>query len=274
MKKSIVALATAAVFTGAMAGTASAQEYEVNKGDTLWGISKHYGTTVENLKKWNNLGSDIIYPDQELTVSPLEHYSVGEGDTLWGIANEYGVTVDQVKEWNKLSSDLIKPGQSLVIYLNDKASSAPVQQKTEAPKEEAKPAAPAKETAATAAAPSSQPANTEKAAPAKAEAASSEDSNVAKELTVKATGYTADCEGCSGITATGMNVKDNPNAKVISVDPSVIPLGSKVFVEGYGYATAADTGGAIKGNRIDILFPSKDQAMDWGVRTVKVKVLK
>ena len=61
-----------------------------------------------------------------------------------------------------------------------------------------------------------------------------------------ATAYTASCAGCSGITATGINLKANPNQKVISVNPTVIPLGSKVSVEGYGEAIAGDTGGAIK----------------------------
>lgn len=78
-----------------------------------------------------------------------------------------------------------------------------------------------------------------------------------KELTVEATAYTAECEGCSGTTATGVNLKENPDAKVIAADPDVIPLGSKVYVEGYGYATAEDTGGAIQGNRIDVFIPSK-----------------
>ena len=56
-------------------------------------------------------------------------------------------------------------------------------------------------------------------------------------------------------TATGLILNNNPNAKVIAVDPSVIPLGTKVYVEGYGYAVAADTGGAIKGHKIDVFFP-------------------
>ncbi|MBV7505076.1 3D domain-containing protein [Bacillus sp. sid0103] len=94
-----------------------------------------------------------------------------------------------------------------------------------------------------------------------------------KEITVKATAYTASCEGCSGITKTGINIKDNPNKKVIAVDPSVIPLGSKVYVEGFGEAIAADTGGAIKGNRIDIFIPSKQDAIDFGVKKLKVTIL-
>ena len=75
-----------------------------------------------------------------------------------------------------------------------------------------------------------------------------------REIFVTATAYTASCSGCSGTTATGINLHANPNAKVIAVDPNVIPLGSKVFVEGYGYAIAADTGGAIKGNKIDVFI--------------------
>ncbi|MGX1723644.1 3D domain-containing protein, partial [Bacillus haynesii] len=103
---------------------------------------------------------------------------------------------------------------------------------------------------------------------------SNESQSAAKELTVTATAYTANDGGMTGVTATGIDLKANKNAKVIAVDPNVIPLGSKVYVEGYGEATAADTGGAIKGNKIDVFVPSKSAAKNWGVKTVKVKVLK
>src|SRR5690625_5558779 len=88
---------------------------------------------------------------------------------------------------------------------------------------------------------------------------------------MSATGYTAKCTGCSGITATGIDLNKNPNAKVVAVDPSVIPLGSRVWVSGYGEAIAGDTGGAIKGNRIDLHFPSKDAAYAFGNGTVTVR---
>nr|WP_152419785.1 G5 and 3D domain-containing protein [Bhargavaea cecembensis] len=94
-----------------------------------------------------------------------------------------------------------------------------------------------------------------------------------KEFYVTATAYTASCNGCSGITATGINLKANPGAKVIAVDPRVIPLGSKVWVEGYGTAIAGDTGGAIKGNKIDVFVPTKDQAYSFGRKKVKIKIL-
>jgi uncharacterized protein YabE (DUF348 family) len=93
------------------------------------------------------------------------------------------------------------------------------------------------------------------------------------EFYVNTTAYTAYCNGCSGRTATGFDLRANPGAKVIAVDPRVIPLGTKVYVEGYGYAVAADTGGAIKGHKIDVFFPTKAEAFRWGVRKVKIKIL-
>lgn len=98
------------------------------------------------------------------------------------------------------------------------------------------------------------------------------DQDNVKTLYVESTAYTAHCSGCSGVTATGINLLKNPDSKVIAVDPSVIPLGSKVWVQGYGYAVAGDTGGAIDGKRIDVFMPSQSDAMNWGRKTVKVKV--
>src|SRR5699024_1038926 len=79
-------------------------------------------------------------------------------------------------------------------------------------------------------------------------------------MTMEATAYTAKCDGCTGVTATGIDLNADSNKKVIAVDPSVIPLGSRVHVEGYGEAIAGDTGGDIKGNRIDVHLPTKDAA--------------
>ncbi|MCM3667117.1 ubiquitin-like domain-containing protein [Mesobacillus subterraneus] len=94
-----------------------------------------------------------------------------------------------------------------------------------------------------------------------------------KEFYVTSTAYTANCSGCSGRTATGINLRANPNIKVIAVDPSVIPLGTKVYVEGYGYAIAADKGSAVKGYKIDVFFPSTSDAYRWGRKRVKIKIL-
>ncbi|MFK3961803.1 ubiquitin-like domain-containing protein [Guptibacillus hwajinpoensis] len=114
----------------------------------------------------------------------------------------------------------------------------------------------------------SKPATKTSKSPSKPESKSS-----GKVMNVSTTAYTANCAGCSGITSTGFNLKSNPDAKIIAVDPSVIPLGSKVHVEGYGTAIAADTGGAIKGNKIDVFFSSKSAAYAWGNKTVQITIL-
>lgn len=98
-------------------------------------------------------------------------------------------------------------------------------------------------------------------------------SSASKTIIMNASAYTADCTGCSGITKTGINLKANRNLKVVAVDPSVIPLGSRVWVEGYGEAIAGDTGGAIKGNRIDLHYPNQSSAIAFGRKMITVKIL-
>ncbi|WP_339198629.1 3D domain-containing protein [Solibacillus sp. FSL R5-0449] len=101
-----------------------------------------------------------------------------------------------------------------------------------------------------------------------------DDFEVVKTLTVEASAFTAYCKGCSGKTASGIDLKKNPDVKLIAVDPKVIPLGTKVWVEGYGIAVAGDTGGSIKGNRIDVYVKTKKIALNWGRKNVEIKVLK
>lgn len=92
-----------------------------------------------------------------------------------------------------------------------------------------------------------------------------------KEMYVSATAYSWESSGA--VTRLGYNIKENPNMKLIAVDPSVIPLGKKVWVEGYGIAIAGDTGGAITGHKIDVLMPTKEMALSWGRKTVKIVIL-
>jgi len=90
--------------------------------------------------------------------------------------------------------------------------------------------------------------------------------SISKTLTVEATAYTF----TGNKTATGVD----PREGMIAVDPKVIAMGSKVYVEGYGYAIAADTGGDISGNRIDVFFSSLRQCINWGRKPVHIYVLK
>ena len=102
---------------------------------------------------------------------------------------------------------------------------------------------------------------------------SAEDTGI--EFYVEATAYSV--EGSpphERITAAGIDIGKNPNIKLIAVDPKVIKLGTKVWVEGYGDAIAGDTGGAIKGNKIDVLFPTEKQAREWGRKKVKIRIMK
>ena len=89
-------------------------------------------------------------------------------------------------------------------------------------------------------------------------------------LNMEATAYLPTDGGGAGITAMGIPATYG----VVAVDPAVIPLGSRVYIPGYGEALAADTGGAIYGYRIDLCMEDYYQAMDFGRRNVTVFVLK
>lgn len=95
-----------------------------------------------------------------------------------------------------------------------------------------------------------------------------------KSIKVRATAY---CKAETGgaRTASGTSTRRNQNGySSIAVDPRVVPLGTKVYVEGYGYAIAEDTGGAIQGNVIDLYFDSSSEMNNWGSRYVNVYFIK
>ncbi|MEK5483725.1 LysM peptidoglycan-binding domain-containing protein [Viridibacillus sp. FSL R5-0888] len=116
--------------------------YTVQKGNTLSAIAKKYSTTVANLKKWNNLKSDMIYVGQKLKIGKGEtlenaglgentnsnnqstttnkYYTVQKGNTLSAIAIKYNTTVAKLKSWNNLKSDTIYIGQKLIVNKSGK----------------------------------------------------------------------------------------------------------------------------------------------------------
>ncbi|MFF2793795.1 LysM peptidoglycan-binding and 3D domain-containing protein [Lysinibacillus xylanilyticus] len=334
MFKKIISIVPVAMLSVSLSANVQAATITVQKGDTLWDLSRANNTSVENIQKFNNITTNLIHPGDVLTIAQQKQYTVKQSDTLWKIALDHQVTVSQIKEWNQLQTDLIHPGLKLFIFDGLKTSNTAVTEKSIVPA-----AHESKGTTTSAAAPStnnttSKDRTPEANAPSTSNTASkdrtpeanapstsknaskghtpeatvpstsntaakdhtpeanapltsntaakdhtpeatapSTSNSASKEITVKASAYTASCEGCSGITATGINLKTNPNAKVISVDPAIIPLGSKVYVEGYGEAIAGDTGGAIKGNRIDVFVPSQQDAINFGVKQLKVTIL-
>ncbi|MDD4047211.1 MAG: 3D domain-containing protein [Clostridia bacterium] len=83
------------------------------------------------------------------------------------------------------------------------------------------------------------------------------------------------------MTATGYTHTGNktytgiwPSTGIVAVDPKVIKLGTRLYIDGYGYATAMDVGSSIKGNRVDLFFETREEALNWGRRSVEVFVLK
>lgn len=112
------------------------------------------------------------------------------------------------------------------------------------------------------------------------------DSDLSKYVAVEvtATGYFAGKESTGknpgnpsyGITYSGIKVmRDDKALSTIAADTKVFPLGTVLFIPGYGYGVVADTGSAIKGKKIDLYFDTKDQVYkEWGKKTVKVFIVK
>lgn len=203
-----------------------------------------------------NGGVPHIYPPLEYLHDVPETYVVMEGDNLFRIAVNHGLSLLQLKNLNELDGDLIHPGEVLTVSGDEVDQNAVMSESVTVASitPETVPKEPPPETvfqSSIATPPASD----------------------GTEMYVTATAYTAYCTGCSGTTAYGIDLRSNPDQKVIAVDPTIIPLGTKVWVEGYGEAIAGDTGGAIKGHKIDVFIPSYDNAMAWGVKKVKIKVL-
>lgn len=97
-----------------------------------------------------------------------------------------------------------------------------------------------------------------------------ETSNSTRSLNVKATAYWA----LNAYTFSGRKaVRDSNGYSTIAVDPNVIPLGTKLYVEGYGYAIAADKGSGVKGKFIDVFFNTAKEATNWGVKYLNVRII-
>ncbi|CAM3063837.1 3D domain-containing protein [Filibacter tadaridae] len=275
MKRLFVGLVVmGALSLGSLIGQASASTNHIVKpGDTLWNIALANDVSVENLLAWNALDSTLIQPSQEIKIekgSNVHKYTVVAGDTLFEIAESHNIKLNDLMRLNNISDHLILPGQQLILdgddismdYTNLHPTSRTKTIEARTPMQTRKVAIASEQT------PPPVEVQKEVSKPAVVPAAST-----GTEMLVTATAYTAYCEGCSGVTYTGIDLRSNPDQKVIAVDPSIIPLGSRVWVEGYGEAIAGDIGGAIKGHIIDVFIENKQDALKWGRKKIKIKVL-
>ncbi|RDZ17594.1 cell wall-binding protein [Priestia megaterium] len=255
--------------------------HKVQQGNTLWSISQQYGVTVDQIKEWNGLKSDLIYPGEQLKIqspngqaqqsSPSVAQAATEAQQAQAPAEQTQEEQQQAQaEQAQKEQQQAQAEQAQKEQQQAQAEQAQKEQQQaqaeQAQKEQ-------QQAQAEQAQKEQQQAQAEQAQKEQQQPAESSQQASGKSMTVEATAYTANCAGCSGTTATGVDLKANPNQKVIAVDPSVIPLGSKVYVEGYGEAVAADTGGAIKGNRIDVFVPSEGDAQQFGRKSVKITVM-
>jgi peptidoglycan DL-endopeptidase LytE len=149
MKKTMVSVVATAALSTIFVAEASANTYKVERGDSLWLIANQYNTQVSKLKEWNNLTSDLIYPNQILQIggntgsqpkpetskpsTSAKTYTVKSGDTLIGIANAHNITLGELKSWNNISSYLIYPGQKFIVSKG--SSSTPVENNPAPPPE-------------------------------------------------------------------------------------------------------------------------------------------
>lgn len=139
-KKVIMSVTAGAAIASAMVGAdqVEAASHKVQSGDSLWTIAQKHNTTVTNLKKINNLTSDLIFPNQvletgsasssakdtaskkqESSKSTSNTYTVKAGDTLSGIASKHNISLTNLMKWNGLDTTLIFPGNVLTVSKQD-----------------------------------------------------------------------------------------------------------------------------------------------------------
>ncbi|MER2063557.1 MAG: 3D domain-containing protein [Alkalibacterium sp.] len=239
-------------------------EYTFKWGDTLWGVSQATDISVDKLVNVNDIDNrslihvgTTIYLSNDLSVISVQN----EEEVV-----SYDVSEDEVKETET-------PKEVEQAKEDKKEAEQAAAEQAAAEQAAAEQAAAEKAEAEKAAA---EQAAAEKAEAEKAAASTSSNNSGSQEesgrwMSVEATAYSRNQASLSNFTFSGIDLREN--SRVIAVDPNVIPLGSRIFVPGYGEYIAGDTGGAIKGNRIDVHMEDLDAAWAFGRRQIDIKVL-
>ena len=244
-------------------------------------------TASANEVEWTARTVEQVKQDVKTDDKGVQEYTIKWGDTLSVISEATGASLDTLVQVNEIQdANLIYPGTVLRFSADQKEvtvdngteqHSYRVQNNNEVKEVETTEATTqAAETETTQAAQATEATQTTQAAQATevtqtTQAAAASSSQGGYYLTVEATAYSYNEAGLSNYTADGTNLVNEPN--VIAVDPSVIPLGSYVEIPGYGIFRAADTGGAIYGNRIDVHLVNLNDVYNFGRRTITIRVL-
>lgn len=221
-------------------------------------------TASANEVEWTARTVEQVKQDVKTDDKGVQEYTIKWGDTLSVISEATGASLDTLVQVNEIQdANLIYPGTVLRFSADQKEVT--VDNGTEQHSYRVQNNNEVKEVETTeATTQAAQETETTQAA-----AASSNQGGYY--LTVEATAYSYNEAGLSNYTADGTNLVSEPN--VIAVDPSVIPLGSYVEIPGYGVFRAADTGGAINGNRIDVHLVNLSDVYNFGRRTITIRVL-
>lgn len=269
--KAGLTLSAAALFLLGNDTEASAQEFSSSDWEAR---------TVSEIREEINAQKE----EQDMDNGTVE-YTFQWGDTLWGISEATDFSVDKLVQVNDIDNrSLIHVGTT--IYLSEESSVISVKNEedivsydvstdevteTETPAEvvEAQEEVETQDEVETQEVETSE---SETQTPPPAETTETETNNSSGyTLTVEATAYSRNQPSLSNFTFTGIDLRQN--SRVIAVDPNVIPLGSTIYVPGYGEYVAGDTGGAIKGNRIDLHMEDLQAAIQFGRRTIEIQVI-
>ena len=246
-------------------GTKKATNVQMQNGtDELIADRSDSQTVVETLETTLPFEEKMVKPisleerTESHDVIDTVHYTIKSGDTLENIATAFEVKVEELVGWNESLSEEthLQIGDEINIETDLDPETIDPQKVVWESEEQVKeeiilPESPATEE--------------------NIEGSALNTSNAEETITVVATAYSRNQPSLTNITATGIDLREN--SQVIAVDPNVIPLGSKVYVEGYGEAIAGDTGSAIIGNRIDLHMESMDQSFAWGIQEVELTIL-
>lgn len=226
-------------------------KYTFQWGDTLWGISQATDISVDKLVQVNDIDNrslihvgSTIFLSKDASVISVQN---GEEEVV-----SYDVSTDEVTETEtpeEVEETVVEEEPVEEVVEEEPAEEAETvveEQPAEAASE------PVEETQAT-------------------EATQASESRSGRWMTVEATAYSRNQEVLSNFTFTGIDLREN--SRVIAVDPDVIPLGSTVYVPGYGEYVAGDTGGAIIGNRVDLHMESVADAFEFGRRTLDIQIV-